>query len=147
MEDQGRTTFNQALAEKLAHLTSYMAGHGKLRTIKKKSLIKKIFSFVLLPLLLVSYNAFHSKLSSARVEPPSWWIGLKNSELQLLVYGKNIATTTVTVDYPGFILKKVHKTDNPNYLFLDLTINHGTKPGIATIRFKTKDKEVAKYPV
>ena len=25
-----------------------------------------------------------------RVEPPFWWIGMKNTELQLMVYGKNI---------------------------------------------------------
>lgn len=37
----------------------------------------------------------------ARLEPASWWVGMKNPELQLMVYGKNIARSQVKIDYPG----------------------------------------------
>jgi glycosidase len=79
------------------------------------------------------------------VEPPSWWTGFKSTGLQLLVYGKNIASTTVTIDYPGLTVKKVNKVSNPNYLFLDLNIAAGTRPGIANLLFKSKGKVAAKY--
>ena len=96
-------------------------------------------------LLLCPLINFSQEITLDRVEPPFWWTGFKNPDLQLLVYGKNIALTTVSVSYPGFVLKKVNKVENPNYLFLDLTISHNAKPGIATILFKIKDKETAKY--
>jgi len=80
-----------------------------------------------------------------RVEPPFWWAGFHNHSLQLMVYGKDISTTTVLVNYPGFALTKVNYVKNPNYLFLDFTISKTVKPGIATIQFKLHDKIVAKY--
>ena len=80
-----------------------------------------------------------------RVEPPSWWTGFKSPELQLLVYGKGIAATTISVDYPGFTIKRIHKVKNPNYLFLDVVISSGTRQGVATLLFKIKDKTVGKY--
>ena len=100
----------------------------------------KLIFFRLFPLTI-----FSQEVSLSRIDPPFWWTGFKNTELQLLVYGKNISTTTVTVDYPGFLLKKIHKVENPNYLFLDLTISNGTRQGIAPIQFKLKDKIVRKY--
>jgi len=99
----------------------------------------------LLIFIIFPFAVFSQSVSLERVEPPFWWTGFKNPDLQLLVYGKNIASTTVTVDYPGFVLKKVHKVENPDYLFLDLTISNGVRPGIATISFKIKDKTGGKY--
>ena len=37
-----------------------------------------------------------------RVEPTDWFVGMKNPQLQLMVYGKGIANVaSVTTDYPG----------------------------------------------
>ncbi len=101
--------------------------------------------FLLIVALLVPLLLLAQEVKLERVEPPNWWTGFKNPEVQLMVYGKNIATTTVSVDYPGFVIKKIHKTDNPNYLFLDMTISPGTRPGLAVIQFKSKDKVAGKY--
>jgi neopullulanase len=104
-----------------------------------------MYRLILLLLLTISLNAVSQPVTLDRVEPPSWWTGFRNNNLQLLVYGKNIASTTVVVDFPGLVLKKVHKVENPNYLFVDLTLSAGARPGIATIQFKHKDKTVVKY--
>ena len=96
--------------------------------------------FLLCPLTLLS-----QEVTLTRIDPPSWWVGFKNTELQLLVYGKNIANSRISVDYPGFAIKKISKVANPNYLFLDMTINAAARPGIATILFRAKDKVVGKY--
>ncbi|MEI7726821.1 MAG: glycoside hydrolase family 13 protein [Bacteroidota bacterium] len=104
-----------------------------------------IKGLILIILVTISINAFSQEVALKRVEPPFWWIGFKNTSLQLLVHGKNIASTTVTVSYPGFVLKKVNKVENPNYLFLDLTISNNAQPGKATIHFKLKDKIVGTY--
>ena len=71
-----------------------------------------------------------------RVEPPNWWIGFKNPELQLLVHHPNISNATPEVSYPGVTLKKVNKADSPNYLFLDLELSEATKAGKFNINFK-----------
>jgi len=70
-----------------------------------------------------------------KVEPMNWWVGMKNLKLQLLVHGNKIGERNVTLSYPGVKLVKVHKVENPNYLFLDLEIAANTKPGAFDILF------------
>lgn len=41
-----------------------------------------------------------------RIEPACWWVDMKNPELQIMVYGKNIAHSEVSIDYPGVRLKR-----------------------------------------
>lgn len=77
-----------------------------------------------------------------RVEPMSWWVGMHNPDLQLIVHGNNIASRTVELSYPGVKLVEVHKVENPNYLFVDLQISSATKPGTFPIKF-TKAGETA----
>ena len=64
-----------------------------------------------------------------RVNPTNWWVGMKNPAVQLLIYGPKAGTLTYTIDYPGVKLVKTNKVENPNYVFLDLTIASTTKPG------------------
>lgn len=71
-----------------------------------------------------------------KIEPPFWWTGFKNKSLQLLVKHPNIGSTKVEISKSGITLKEVHKADSPNYLFLDLEIAEGVKPGKFNIVFK-----------
>ena len=64
-----------------------------------------------------------------RVEPPFWWQGFKNSELQLLVHGENIRALSVNVDYAGVEVARVEHGDSPNYLFVYLDIDASAAPG------------------
>ncbi|RIV21212.1 alpha-amylase [Fibrisoma montanum] len=68
-----------------------------------------------------------------RVDPTNWWVGMKNPNLQLLLYGPNAGTLTYTINYPGVKLVKANTVDNPNYVFLDVTIAPTTKPGTLQI--------------
>ncbi|GAA4454719.1 glycoside hydrolase family 13 protein [Nibrella saemangeumensis] len=89
-----------------------------------------IFLAVFLPQLV-----FAQAPAIQRVEPTNWWVGMKNPNLQLLVYGKNIGSSTVSLTYPGVRLKKVNKVENPNYLFVDLDITPAAKPGTMVLTF------------
>ncbi|WP_411830979.1 glycoside hydrolase family 13 protein [Mariniflexile sp. AS56] len=71
-----------------------------------------------------------------RIEPSNWWVGFKNSELQLLVKHPNITTAVPEIDYAGVSIKEVHKADSDNYLFIDLDIDKSTKAGKFNIVFK-----------
>lgn len=96
-------------------------------------------------ILLISVQLSAQEITLQKVEPPFWWTGFKNPNLQLLIYGKNISAATISIDLPGITIKKIHKVNNPNYVFVDLMISPGAKGGIATLLFKSKDKIIAKY--
>jgi glycosidase len=78
-------------------------------------------------------------LSQPKVYPPHWWTGMKNPFLQLMIHSRGIATArpTVTLNYPGVKISKVHHVENANYLFVDLTISPQTQPGEFTIKINT----------
>jgi neopullulanase len=87
-------------------------------------------------LLIFSLNAllsFSQSPSVQRIDPTNWYVGMKNPKLQLLVYGKNINDCEVKINYQGVILEKVNKVENPNYLFLDLSIAPETQAGQFTV--------------
>ena len=94
--------------------------------------LKAVYLFFIL--LLVN-QAFAQLPDIKHVEPMHWWLGMKNPDLQLLIHGKGIASASVTVQEPGLQLRKVNKTTNPNYLFLDLVVAPQAKAGIYHIRF------------
>ena len=71
-----------------------------------------------------------------RVEPPNWWIGMKDNSLQLLVHEENIGNFSPEISYSGVSIEKVHKADSPNYLFIDLVISETAKAGKFDIVFK-----------
>ena len=46
-----------------------------------------------------------------KVEPAFWWKGMKNPELQILVYGKNIANQSIELS-DGVQIKELKKVEN-----------------------------------
>jgi len=58
-----------------------------------------------------------------RVEPPNWWVGMSDANLQLMVHSPGIGAYSIHIDSPEAELIKVTKGDSPNYLFLDLVVN------------------------
>ena len=95
---------------------------------------KKIFIFLLFTVALLTGLSVKA-INITRVEPESWWVGMKNSELQILVYGPNISNAKLVINYPGVKIKEVAKTDNPNYLFVYINIAKSTKPGMVPMKF------------
>ena len=77
-----------------------------------------------------------------RVEPASWWVGMKNSRLQLLVHGEDIAALEPVVQDSRARIVRVTRTSNANYLFIDLAIADGAGPGNLDIAFKRGAKTV-----
>jgi glycosidase len=67
-------------------------------------------------LLLLSTTVF---AQIQKVEPPFWWSGMTNPEVQIMFYGKNIAQNSVAVS-AGVVIKNVQKTENPNYVFVTI---------------------------
>lgn len=78
--------------------------------------------------------------STIRIDPPNWWVGMKNDSLQLCVHGENIARYNVTTNYAGFSIQKVNKVENPNYLFIDIVLNATVKAGTVELNFNDGTK-------
>ena len=80
----------------------------------------------------------------ARVEPPCWWTGMK-TDLQLMIYGKDISQWDVSIAGNGLKVTDIHKADSPNYLFVDVAVSPSAKPGTYDLVF-TKGDESFKKP-
>ena len=75
-----------------------------------------------------------------RIDPTDWYVGMKNPSLQLMVYGKNIASVAdVTTDYPGVRIDSIVRLDSPNYLLIYLNVREA-QPGTMTLQFGKKLK-------
>jgi len=70
-----------------------------------------------------------------KVEPPFWWSGMANPQLQLMVYGKDISSLEPQIKSSDIQILEVHHTDSENYLFIDLTISSATKNGYFDLEF------------
>ncbi len=88
---------------------------------------------------------YGQKIKVERVDPPSWWIDMHNSHLQLLVYGNGISETRPVIDYHGVTIKEIIYVKSPNYLFLNLNIAPYTKAGTFVIVFYKGRKKMATY--
>lgn len=74
----------------------------------------------------------------SRVEPPNWWVGMKSPTLQLMVHGERIADLSPSLRYPGVRLVGTQRTDNPNYLFINLEVSRQASPGSLKLVFSRK---------
>jgi neopullulanase len=77
-----------------------------------------------------------------RVEPAFWWVGMKNTELQILFYNHDqpLSNYEVSINYPGVTLLQKIKVENAHYLFLKLRVGPSSKAGDLPIQFKSDKK-------
>ncbi|SFU29232.1 Glycosidase [Pustulibacterium marinum] len=99
---------------------------------------QKIYSLLALVLLLsVTLQAQIEK-----VEPPFWWQDMQHNQVEIMMYGKDIANLEVVSEKAT--ITGITKTENPNYVFVTLDtkgLNAGTYP----IQLKKKRKIVDTY--
>jgi len=80
-----------------------------------------------------------AKAQDIRVDPPNWWVGMANSELQLLVKADDIGAFQVKLKKGrNQLIKKVHQADSPNYLFIDLDLSSLKKPEKLVFEFSNE---------
>ncbi|WP_437397011.1 glycoside hydrolase family 13 protein [Flagellimonas lutimaris] len=99
--------------------------------------MKKYLTILFLVITAISFGQVE------RIEPPNWWAGMQNTELELLVYGNNINQL-----HPEFsddiTIKKVVKVENPNYLFITVDTKDIT-PGTKKLSFKKGRRTVDSF--
>ncbi|PQJ78722.1 glycoside hydrolase family 13 protein [Polaribacter porphyrae] len=109
-----------------------------------------IFSFVIIFFFSCNQkenlkNASAVSISNAKlpiVEPPNWWIGMENNNVQLLIHHPNISEYKPEINYNGVSIKKTTPTSKSNnYLFIDLEISKTTKAGKFDIILKKENTD------
>jgi Glycosidases len=93
--------------------------------------------FLLTALVAMNLTAMAAKNKTVinRIEPANWFVGMKNPQLQLMVYGFGIRDVQrVETDYSGVFVDSLVRLDSPNYLFVYLNVRDA-KPGILKLNF------------
>ncbi len=86
------------------------------------------------------------KADQARVHPPNWWVGMAEPVVEVMIYDQDIQSYEVKLsEKKGVQLQKVHRVENPNYLFVEIEVGPGTQPGFFDI-ILTKGTKQKKYP-
>ena len=103
--------------------------------------MRRFFLFMAILMTCVVARGADKKTVIDRIEPTNWFVGLKNSSVQLMVYGKGIRDVAdVTTDYPGVTIDSLVRLDSPNYLLVYMNVRNA-QPGTMTLLFKTQKKK------
>jgi glycosidase len=94
---------------------------------------------------MIGTTALFAQMKIDRMEPPSWWTGMKQS-LQLMCYGHDLQGAEVRCVESGVSVTGVHQAESKNYLFVDVQIAPDAQPGAYTFEFiQGKTKRSRKY--
>ena len=95
----------------------------------------KIKSFLYLLFVGIQIHAQQIK----KIEPPYWWAEMKLNQIEIMVYGDDIAQYTPSIPNETVTLLEIKKTENPNYIFLNVDLSRATA-GFFEIQFLKKKR-------
>ncbi|MBO5382536.1 MAG: glycoside hydrolase family 13 protein [Bacteroides sp.] len=98
---------------------------------------------IVISALLLAIQAV-AAMNIEKIDPPFWYAGMEDNELQLMVYGKDIAHAKVGVSYPGVRISSTVKLESDNYLLVYLTLSDEVKPGNVKLTFKEGKRQITK---
>ncbi len=94
-------------------------------------------NIIIITLFFIGLMGYAQKIE--RVEPPNWWVGMKYNQLELMIYGDNISEFTPSVDSQNITIKNIVRTDNKNYLFINIDVSKAVV-GKFSIHFQKNGK-------
>jgi len=81
-----------------------------------------------------------------KIEPESWWVGMKMNTVEFMVYGKDISE--LIAESKTLEVLKSEGLESPNYLFVTAKIPPDAKVGHHTFVFRnTKGKKIGRLMV
>ena len=84
---------------------------------------------LLIVLILLTGFSTNCLIAQIKAYPSHWWVGMKHSNLQVMLHSKDDLSKSVKVKYPGVVVTKVHQPENKHYLFVDLLLLPTVKAG------------------
>lgn len=106
--------------------------------------MKRSFLFAILLVLFGCYQAAAATVIK-NVAPAFWWAGMKNPDLQVLLYGEQISSAEVSLSSKDITLKEVVKQENPNYLLLYLDLSEAAPQHFNILLKQGKDQKAIPY--
>ncbi|MDR2841222.1 MAG: glycoside hydrolase family 13 protein [Paludibacter sp.] len=106
--------------------------------------MKKLFLCSII--LIVSISLF-AKIEIREIQPAFWWAGMKNTDLQILLYGDKIADAKVSITTANCSLRDVVKQENPNYLLLYLNTQNAVPETFNIVLERGKEKLQIPYEI
>lgn len=107
--------------------------------------MRRILFLIALVAQVMTMSAAKQKVAIDRIDPTDWFVGMKNPSLQLMAYGKDIASVQeVTTDYPGAVVDSVVRLDSPNYLLVYMNLRNA-QPGTMTLKFNLEKRKTLTY--
>ncbi|MBN1926808.1 MAG: glycoside hydrolase family 13 protein [Prolixibacteraceae bacterium] len=97
---------------------------------------------ITITVIILTLGIFLLRAEITRIDPPNWWAGFNNNELQLMVYGEGISGLKPVVEYEGVVIHSVTRPQSNNYLFVNLVIADDVEPGTFSIYFKDGEKTI-----
>jgi neopullulanase len=103
-----------------------------------KRLIPIIASLFLFTSALFAFSQGGERIS--RIEPPFWWTEMK-TPLTLMIYGSDLAGSSVASGNENISIEGVRDAESPNYLFIDIKLGENLLPGEYPFTISTKNGE------
>jgi glycosidase len=106
-----------------------------------KTNFKTAFFAVLLMCFAAQGNA------ELRVDPPNWWVGMANQELELLIHGENVGKAQLELVATNDTVQVVNvkSADSDNYLIVNLLIAPDAKSQTLELRFSGAIEHTLSY--
>ena len=96
-------------------------------------------------ILIAGFCAITATASAKTVplsmEPPFWWTGMNNPQLQIMVHGDNIRDAVPSTDYAGVAIDSVVRLDSKNYQIIYLNVSPQAQPGTINFTFQNGKKK------
>ena len=84
--------------------------------------MKEIKFFLIL--MFLGLNSYAQIID--KIEPPYWWVGMHHNQLEIMIYGKDIAKYKPSINNENIKIVEVKNTENNNYLFLTVDLSKAT---------------------
>ncbi|RLD23765.1 MAG: alpha-amylase, partial [Bacteroidetes bacterium] len=92
-------------------------------------------------ILICSNTITNAQIKADKIEPPHWWINMKNDTLHLIIYGSELTNLEVSLDKKDIKILDSREVESSKYLFLDLLIEKDSKAEKFDITLKNKKKK------
>ncbi|HEX9658606.1 MAG TPA: alpha-amylase family glycosyl hydrolase, partial [Bacteroidota bacterium] len=101
---------------------------------------------VLFLILYISNLAYAQGPVVDRVEPPNWWVGMRQDTLQLMIEGRDLRDITVSSSSAGVSIVRV--VSSPKYAFVDILLEKNLDSGRIDLNLKNDRTSTAiSYPI
>lgn len=99
-----------------------------------------------IPPVVVSNNP-DTNISVSSVNPPSWWVGMTDPSLTILVSGHNVALARPSVSpNSGISIKRTVLTDSVNHMFIEVELDPQAEPSTPSFQLTYGSQVVAQFP-